>query len=136
MRASPKTHSLQLAIPLPDGVVWDAPATHTRPGNLSPTRYAEIVRGALRDRFEKVTTDGERLRRVAAHFGLSEEKTNDLFFALLFLFFPEDMEADPDIEAEIIALRGKRDGLVPESGLERCSEEMLRAFAERVKAGR
>ena len=140
MRVNPppprRLHSLQLAIPLPAGVCWDAPAPHTRPGNVSPTRYADIVRGALLDRFEKMTADGDRLRRLAGHFGISEDKTVDLMYALQLFFFPEVMEADPEAEAEIIALRGRRDGLVPEGGLERCGEDMMRAFAERVRAGR
>jgi len=132
----PKVHSLQLAIPLPPGVSWDTPAPHTRPGNLSPTRYADIVRGALLDRFEKMTSDGERLRRLALHYGISESKVIDLFYTLQLFFFPEVMETDPEVEAEVIALRGRRDGLIPDRGLERCGEDMMRAFAERVLAGR
>ena len=137
MRASPdkhraRTHSLQLAIPLPPGVCWESPATHTRPDNTSPTRYADIVRGALLDRFERMTADGDRLRRIALHFGMSEEKVVDLMYALQLFFFPESMEPDPEVAAEVIALRAHRDGLVPEGGLERCSEDMLRAFTARL----
>ena len=131
-----RVHSLQLSIPLPDGICWEGKATHTRPGNVSPTRYAEIVRGALLDRFERMTADGERLRRIALHFGIPESKVVDLFYTLQLFLFPEAMEADPEVEAEIVALRAHRDGLVPETGLERCSEEMMQAFLSRVVAAR
>jgi hypothetical protein len=116
-------------------VCWDAPAAHTRPGNVSPTRYADIVRGALLDRFERMTADGDRLRRIAAHYGISEERTIDLFYTLQLFLFPEEMEADPEVEAEIAAMRGRKSGVVPAGGLERCSDEMFRAFADRLSRG-